>query len=212
VLNPAASVRGERYSVVEGKTPEITVEQARRLLASIALTTIIGLRDRAIIATLCYTAARAGAVTRLRKKDFLDDGTQMLLLFDEKGGKQRAIPCRHDLQLMIRAYLDAGGWSEWDKDAPLFRTVCGPTGELTENAMTGIFICKMVKRRVRDAGLPDRLSPHSFRVAAITDLLRQNVPMEDVQYLCGHSSAATTRLYNRQSREVTRNTVERISI
>lgn len=35
ILNPALSVRGERYQVVEGKTPEITVEGARKLLASI---------------------------------------------------------------------------------------------------------------------------------------------------------------------------------
>jgi integrase/recombinase XerD len=34
VLNPALSVRGERYEVVEGKPPEITVAHARKLLAS----------------------------------------------------------------------------------------------------------------------------------------------------------------------------------
>jgi integrase/recombinase XerD len=32
LLNPALSVRGERYEVVEGKTPEITVKGARKLL------------------------------------------------------------------------------------------------------------------------------------------------------------------------------------
>jgi predicted DNA-binding protein (UPF0251 family) len=31
VLNPAASVRAERYAVVEGKTPEISAKQARKL-------------------------------------------------------------------------------------------------------------------------------------------------------------------------------------
>src|SRR3990170_1755101 len=35
ILNPALSVRGERYEAVEGKTPEITVAGARQLLASI---------------------------------------------------------------------------------------------------------------------------------------------------------------------------------
>ncbi len=35
ILNPAASVRGIKETVMEGKTPEITVEQARALLASI---------------------------------------------------------------------------------------------------------------------------------------------------------------------------------
>ena len=39
ILNPAHSVRAERYQVLEGKTPEITVKQARKLLGSIDLST-----------------------------------------------------------------------------------------------------------------------------------------------------------------------------
>src|SRR4029077_1725563 len=38
ILNPAASVRGVKEQVIEGKTPEITLEQARTLLKSIKLT------------------------------------------------------------------------------------------------------------------------------------------------------------------------------
>jgi site-specific recombinase XerD len=70
----------------------------------------------------------------------------------------------------------------------------------------------MVKRRMKDAGLPARLSPHSFRVATITDLLKQGVPLEDVQVLAGHADPRTTRLYDRRGRQVSRNIVERISI
>ena len=55
-------------------------------------------------------------------------------------------------------------------------------------------------------------SPHSFRVAVVTDLLKQNVPLEDVQYLAGHSNPRTTQIYDRRRRRVTRNIVERISI
>jgi len=55
-------------------------------------------------------------------------------------------------------------------------------------------------------------SPHSFRVATVTDLLGQNVPLEDVQYLAGHADPRTTRIYDRRRRKVTRNVVERISI
>ena len=67
ILNPALSVRGERYQVIEGKTPEITVKDVRTLLASLDTSTVVGLRDRAIIAILVYTAARAGAVASLRR-------------------------------------------------------------------------------------------------------------------------------------------------
>jgi integrase len=45
----------------------------------------------------------------------------------------------------------------------------------------------MIKRRLRDVGLPSQLSPHSFRVATATDLLLNGIPLEDVQYLLGHA-------------------------
>ena len=67
-------------------------------------------------------------------------------------------------------------------------------------------------RRLKDASLPPTLSPHSFRVAVITDLLSQGVPLEDVQLLAGHADPRTTRLYDRRHKKVTRNIVERISI
>jgi Phage integrase family len=73
-------------------------------------------------------------------------------------------------------------------------------------------VFELVKRRLKDAGLPERLSPHSFRVSAITDLLTQGVPLEDVQYLAGHAEPRTTGLYDRRQKKVTRNIVERISI
>ncbi len=69
-------------------------------------------------------------------------------------------------------------------------------------------ICELVKRRLTDAGL----SPHSFRVTAITSLLEQGVPMEDVQHLLGHAEPRTTALYDRRQKKVTRNLVERIPI
>jgi site-specific recombinase XerD len=213
VLNPAASVRGERYQVIEGKTPEITVEQARTLMKSIHTVTAVGLRDLAIIAVLIYTAARAGAVARLCHKHFANDGSQWTLRFEEKGGKSREIPVRHDLQLLLLDYLKAADpHGRAPGDMPLFRSAFRNTGRLTAKAITGLDICRLVKRRLHDAGLPSRLSPHSFRVATVTDLLTQGVPLEDVQYLAGHADPRTTRLYDRRQKSVTRNTVEKISI
>jgi len=59
--------------------------------------------------------------------------------------------------------------------------------DITENAMYVIDFCRMVKRRLKDSGLPFRLSLHSFLVTTITDLLEQSVPLEDVQRLAGHT-------------------------
>ena len=122
ILNPASSVEGVKEQVIEGKTPEITIEQGRTLLASIQVTKLVddgqggqietpllvGLRDRAILATLAYTACRAGAVAKLRLGDFQDEGQQYVLRFQEKGGKSREIPVRLELQWDI-----AGGASRY---------------------------------------------------------------------------------------------------
>jgi site-specific recombinase XerD len=212
VLNPAASVRGERLQVVEGKTPEISIQQARRLMRSIDTSSVIGLRDRAIIGILIYTASRVGAVAKLRVGDFYDIGDQHCLRFREKGGKQREIPVRHDLQGFISDYVAAASIAGEPKASPLFRTFVRRTRVITENGMTSGDMGRMVKRRIRSAGLSDRLSPHSFRVTTITDLLSQGVPLEDVQNLAGHADPRTTRLYDRRQRKVTRNIVERISV
>lgn len=109
------------------------------------------------------------------------------------------------------AYRDAAGLRD-EKTGPLFNSAVRREQRLTNRAMTANDMCHMLKRRVRDAGLSNRLSPHSFRVRVATDLLSQDVALEEVQYLLGHADPRTTRLYDRRQRKVTRNIVERISI
>ena len=46
--------------------------------------------------------------------------------------------------------------------------------------MTAHGVRRILKRRLQEAGLPEIISPHSFRVMVVTDLLSQDVPMEDV--------------------------------
>ena len=212
VLNPALSVRGERYQVVEGKTPEITVAQARHLLKSIDTSNLVGLRDRALLTILIYTASRAGAVAKLRRGNFYRAGEQWMLHFEEKGGKSREIPVRHDLEQWITEYLQVAALQDAPKDSALFRSVVGRTGQLSSTRLHVNDVCRMMKRRLESASLPSRLSPHSFRVTTITDLLEQGVPLEDVQRLAGHADPRTTRLYDRRDKKITRNIVERISI
>ena len=171
-------MRGVKEQVIEGKTPEITVDQARTLLSSVDTSHVVGLRDRAILATLAYTACRARAVAKLQLQDFQHGGQQYVLRFQEKGGKSREIPVQHDLEGFILAYVEAAGIADEAKDSPLFRASNGRSRVLTAKPLGTERICVLVKRRLKDAGLPSSLSPHSFRGTAITSLLEQGVPME----------------------------------
>ena len=157
---------------------------------------------------LIYTAARVGAAAKLIFKSLRHFGTQYAPRFSGKGRKTREIPVRHDLEQFLRGYIDAAKIAE----GAHFRAAFRRTGRLTTDAISGINICRTMKRRLEAAGLPAQFSPHSFRMATVTDLLEQNVPLEEVQRLAGHADPRTTRLYARRRKKVTRNIVERISI
>ena len=164
---------------------------------------------RAIISTLIYTAARAGAVARLRLADFYTDGQQWFFRFDEKGGKVRDIPARHDLEGFVREYIRAAGLEDEPPIHPLFRTAVGRTDRLNQTAMSGKDILRMVKRRFKAAGLPSNLTCHTFRATTITDLLEQGVhPRRRPAPRRPLRPPRTTRLYDRRRRQVTRNIVE----
>jgi integrase/recombinase XerD len=210
-LNAFASVRGIKHRVIEGKTAEIETVQARKLFRTLDAGNVVGLRDRAVLAMLAFTGARVGAVAKLRLADLRRHGERWSIRFNEKGGKVRDIPVRHDLQACLQEYMTAAGIDGDAKTAPLFRAAAGRKKELTADAYAAHSMRQMLKRRLKDADLSNEFSPHSFRVAVVTDLLKQDVPLEDVQYLAGHADPKTTLIYDRRRRSVTRNTVERIS-
>jgi site-specific recombinase XerD len=84
-INPAHAVRGPKHVVKRGKTPVLSEEEARRLLASIKITrtvkaedggsdrevpSLVGLRDRALIGVMVYTFARISAVVGMEIEDY----------------------------------------------------------------------------------------------------------------------------------------------
>ena len=212
LLNPFQSVRGVRQTTPSTKTPEITPEQARQLLASLDCQRLAGVRDRALFGTLAYTGARVGAVSALRLQDLRDHGGYRTFWFREKRGRERDIPVRHDLDEWIAAYLAAAGVDGDPKDAPLFRPLTRSRAAFSLRVLQPWTIRRILKRRLKAARLPRIISPHSFRAMVVTDLLAQGVAIERVQFLVGHARSETTQLYDHRARKVTRNIVERISV
>ena len=125
---------------------------------------------------LTYTAARAGAVARLKIGDYYSDGTQWWFHFGEKGGKVHLVPARHNLQLQMAAYIAAAGLAGQPDKSPLFRTARNASAQLTDRPLTGNDLLRIVKRRLKAAGLPEgTFSCHSFRATTATDLLKHDV-------------------------------------
>lgn len=106
-FNPAASVRGPKHVVKRGKTPVLRADEARQLLASIETDTLIGLRDRALIATMVYSFARIGAALSMRGEDYFTEGRRAWFRLHEKGGKRHEVPAHHKAEEYLDAYVTA---------------------------------------------------------------------------------------------------------
>lgn len=209
-MNPASSVRGPKHVVKKGKTPVLTAEEARTLLDSIDVTTIGGLRDRAMIAVMVFSFARIGAVVAMNVEDFFQQGRRMWFRLHEKGGKLHDVPSHHKAEEYVDAYITAAAVFG-RKGIPLFCRL-DRKRNLTEDRLDRREALAMIKRRVRDAGLPDSISCHSFRATGITAYLLNGGTLEKAQQIASHESPRTTKLYDRTSDEVSLDEIEKIVI
>jgi integrase/recombinase XerD len=209
--NPAHSVRGPRHSVTKGVTPVLSSEEATALLAGMDVSTVVGLRDRGVIAVMTYTFARVGAVVALAVEDYFPQKKRWWLRLHEKNGKVNEMPCHHKLEEFLDAYIKTAGIED-DRKGPLFRSAIGKTGALTGKPMSRTDVWYMVRRRAADAGIETSIGCHTFRATGITDYLTNGGRIEVAQRMAGHSNAKTTGLYDRRNDDISVGEVERIGI
>jgi len=209
--NPAHSVRGPKHVVKTGKTTVLDADQARKLLDSIDTSTLVGLRDRALISVMTFAFARVGAVVAMRVEDYYPMGKRWWVRLHEKGGKRHEMPAHHNLEAYLDAYLDAARIREDDK-APLFRSAAGRTGALTDNPMNRVDAWRVIQRRAAALGFRVRIGCHTFRATGITAYLEAGGTLENAQAMAAHESPRTTKLYDRTSDQIALDEVERITI
>ena len=210
-VNPAASVRGPRHVVTSGQTPMLDPSEARALLDSIDTSTVVGLRDRALIGLMVYSFARIGAALGMTVEDVFTQNRRLWVRLREKGGKRHAMPCHHNLEEYLTAYLD-GAELRGDPKGPLFRTIGRGTGTLTRTVLPQANAYAMIGRRAAGAGIATKLGNHSFRATGITAYLKNGGTLEKAAAMANHASTRTTQLYDRRRDELSLDEVERIVI
>ncbi len=207
--NPAHAVRGPKHSVRKGKTSVLSADEMRELLAAIDTTSLLGLRDCALIALMGYTFARVGAATGMKVEDFYVQKRRGWVRLHEKGGKVTELPCHHNLDQYLEEWIAASGLGT-EPEAPLFTTL--RYGRLTDRtSLPQANVHMMIQRRAQAAGLKTKISTHSFRATGITTYLQNGGKLEIAQQMAGHESARTTGLYDRRDDEIALDEVERIA-
>ena len=210
-VNPAASVRGPSFSAKRGKTPVLTPEEARTLLDYIDVSKPVGLRDRALIGLMVYSFARIGAALGMKVEDVYKENHRLWVRLHEKGGKRHVMPCHHNLEAWLHAYIEGAGLAS-DSKRPLFPTISRRTGQLTSTPLAQQNAHQMIRRRAAAAAMVTRIGNHSFRGTGITAYLKNGGTLEKAAHMANHASTRTTQLYDRRPDDVSLDEVERIGI
>ena len=199
--NPARAVRGPRYVVKTGKTTVLDAEQVRKFLDSIDSSSVVGLRDRALISVMTFAFARIGAVVAMHVEDYYPNGKHWWVRLNEKGGQRHEMPVHETLKANLEAYIDAAGLRDGGK-APLFRSAAGSSGTLTEKPIGPVDVWRMIQRRAAVVGMNARIGCHTFRATGIRAYLEAGGTLEDARAMAAHVSPRTTKLYDRTDDEL----------
>ena len=209
--NPSAEVRGIKHRVKQGKTPVLSDEEMVQLFGAIDTSHVVGLRDRALIATMFFSFARIGAVLGMDVRDYFQKGKRSWFRLHEKGGKYHELPVHHKAEKYLDAYIDAAG-IEWQDDAPLFQTSPGKTRKLTGRRLQRREALAVVKRRAIAAGVTTEACNHTFRASGITNFLRHGGSRDNAQRIAAHEDVRTTALYDRRGDNISLDEIERIRL
>jgi len=198
--NPARAVSSPKYVVKDGQTIALDAGQALKFLDSIDTSSVVGLRDRALISVMTFAFARIGAAVAMRVEDYYPDGKRWWIRLSEKGGKRHEIPAHDTMEDHLNSYINAACLRS-DSRGPLFRTAAGCTGRLTERPMTGTDAWRMIQRRAARLGIKVRIGCHTFRATGISAYLEAGGSLESARTMAAHVSLRTTKLYNRSDYE-----------
>jgi site-specific recombinase XerD len=178
-IDPFAGVKSPKVSV-SSPTEAFTDEEVRRIFTVAENNPLPKQRERDLIVLglLFYAGLRRNEVVSLLINDVMIDADQLILRVRGKGGKFRQIPAHPRLQQFFVPFLANPVW-RGNSATPLLD-------------VSGNTIYTLVKKYAKRAGIKRKVSPHSCRATAISQLLENGESPRNVADFAGHASVNTT--------------------
>ena len=175
---PTMKARARKLPVV------LSEAEIQRLLDKPPTDTILGLRDRALLAVLYGTGIRASECAQLTEGDVdLDEQTVRVT---GKGGHQRTLPLNAKVTAALRTYRQVRG---------MVLPECAFFQSRSKKALTRNAIYDRVRKYALAAKIPKRVSPHRVRHSFATHLMRRGVDLVTLRDLLGHRQITSTQVY-----------------
>ncbi len=220
-VNPAARLRGFSVSQ-ESKTMGLSKTQAKELLENIDTSSLLGLRDKAMLSLMVRTGLRRMDVIGATMGAISERDGHTILRVLSKGNKERIVKIPVEVVRLLATWREgARAFREEASATPLF---CGLVKvgrgkdaiykgrEGGQKALSEKAIWKIVERRVKEAGIAVRITPHSTRHTFITLALDGGAPLHKVQVAAGHADPRTTERYWRTKENLDDNAVDYIRL
>ena len=198
-------MRGIRRTIGTAPTQKapVSLPDLRRMVATLDLATVRGVRDHAVLVMGFASAMRRSELAALDLGDitFTDDGIRLVIRRSksdqESAGRTIGIPWgSHPATCpvrVLRAWLDLAGITA----GPLFRTV-DRAGRLLDRRMSPRAVARAVKRVGTAVGLDAcKLGGHSLRAGFATEAARAGASERSIARQTGHRSMAVLRGYIR---------------
>lgn len=184
----------------DGKTVALTPEECRRLIETPDHATAVGVRDRAILSVLAYSACRVGELVGLNVRDYQQTGGYRVLHLVGKGDKERRTPLHPEACDDLERWLDVTEIRA-DGTGALFRPVCsgrgGGSDGFRSSRLSKRAVQRLVRHRAIQAGVNLNATVHSLRVTALTTARERGADILDLQNFAGHADPRTTLTYLR---------------
>ena len=180
--------------------PEVlSVEEVEKIMDSVPLSDVAGLRDRAVLEVLYGCGLRVSEVVGLKISDVFVK--EKFVRVVGKGDKQRLVPIDGIALDFVGRYLEVRP-EPYDRESEdiLFLNRSG-------RKLSRVSVFKMVKRQAIIAGIGKEISPHTFRHSFATHLIENGADLRAVQEMLGHESILTTEIYTHIESSVWQNTV-----
>ena len=186
-------IRGAKRYIKSHQKDSLSIKAVQNLLASVDGSSLIGVRDFAIVNLLIRTGVRLKEISLATINDIEINENQMRLWVYGKGrgGKDEFVVLTKESLDPIRAYLRCRELS--NSSEPLFAALSNRNYGKT---MSTFALSKMVKRRLRGAGIDSkRISAHSLRHTFGVFAIKAGASLYDVQLAMRHSTPGTTEIY-----------------
>lgn len=193
------------------------IQSERKYLSNEALKAIFqmpsgskAIRDVTILIILYETAIRVSELIHIKLNDLFLNKENPYILIRGKGDKERIVVLSTKALEHLNNYLKNYHGKNINTDILFYSKIKGNYGYLSESTIE-TFIQKYankVKEMYIDIDIPDKVYPHMFRRSRATHLYQDNIPLEIISRILGHSSIETTKIYAKPSLKQLKSIIE----